>query len=169
MSQVISSAGQYNLATSAAAVNMTEAESNEMRNLIQGVQTFWEIRNLDRMEREYERGPRPTAEELARRARAGVPRALSMKQIDPVSGALLWPLVLQDGRFGAQRAALDEYTARWLKYGGLNYTDRAQVRENIGMMFDILKSQINSIPAQDYVECRTFLQSLLYATTRSVL
>ncbi len=74
MSQVISSAGQYNLATSAAAVNMTEVESNEMRNLIQGVQTFWEIRNLGRMERENERGPRPTAEELARRVRAGVPK-----------------------------------------------------------------------------------------------
>ena len=73
MSQVISSAGQYNLASSAAAVNMTQAESNDMQNLIQGVQTFWEMRNLGRMERERERGPRPTPEELARRARAGRP------------------------------------------------------------------------------------------------
>ena len=73
MSQVISSAGQYNLATSAAAVNMTQAESNEMQNLIQGVQTFWDMRDFGRVEREKERGPRPTPEELARRARAGTP------------------------------------------------------------------------------------------------
>ena len=52
-----------------------------------------------------------------------------------------------------------------MKYGGLDYADQRQVRENIDAMFDSLKSQISSIPPQDYVACRTFLQSLLYATT----
>ena len=73
MSQVISAAGEYNLATSAAAINMTEAESNEMQNGVQGVQTFWQMRDIGRAEREKERGPRPTPEELARIARAGAP------------------------------------------------------------------------------------------------
>jgi hypothetical protein len=36
-------------------------------------------------------------------------------------------------------------------------------------MFEKVKSQITSIPPQDYVACRTFLQSLLYATTRTTL
>ena len=169
MSQVISSAGQYNLVTSAAAVNMTQAESNEMQNLIQGVQTFWDMRNHGRMEREKERGLRPAPEELARRARAGAPLALTASQMDPVSGVLFWPVALQDASFEAQRIALDEYTVRWAKYGGLNYADRTQVRENIDVLFDMLKSQIASMPPQDYVECRTFLQSLLFATTRTVL
>jgi len=169
MSHVISSAGQYNLATSAAAVNMTQAESNEMQNLIQGVQAFWAMRNLGRMEREKERGPRPAPEELARRARAGAPRALSANQMDPVSGALYWPVALQNGSFEAQRIVLDEYTAEWANYGGLNYADQVQVRENIDVMFDMLKSEITSIPPQYYVQCRTFLQSLLFATTRTNL
>ena len=169
MSQVISSAGQYNLATSAAAVNMTQAQSNELRNQVQGVQTFWEMRNLGRAEREKERGPRPTPEELARMARAGAPSGLSTSQIDPVSGALYWPAVLQDPNFQSQRSVVDECTARWVKYGGLDYADQTQVRDNIDSMFDGLKSQIRSIPPQDYVACRTFLQSLLYATTRTTL
>jgi hypothetical protein len=169
MSQVISSAGQYNLATSAAAINMTEAESNQMRNNVQGVQTFWAMRNTGAAERAKERGPVATPEELARRARAGAPRGLNPSQIDPVSGKLYWPAALQDTDFQTQRGVVDEYTAKWVKYGGLDYADQTQVRENIDGMFDSLKSQIGSIPPQDYVACRSFLQSLLYATTRTTL
>jgi len=169
MSQVISAAGQYNLATSAAAINMTQAESNQLRNNVQGVQTFWQMRDTGRAEREKERGPMPTPEELARRARAAAPRGLTPSQIDPVTGVLYWPAALQDASFESQRSAVDEYTSKWVKYGGLNYADQTQVRENIDAMFDSLKSQISSIPPQDYLACRMFLQSLLYATTRTTL
>ena len=169
MSQVISSAGQYNLATSAAAVNMTQAESNQLKNNVQGVQTFWQMRDIGAAERAKERGPRLTPEQLARIARDGAPRGLSASQIDPVTGVLYWPSALQDANFQSQRSTVDEYTAKWVKYGALDYADQRQVRENIDAMFDSLKSQITSIPPQDYVACRTFLQSLLYATTRTTL
>jgi hypothetical protein len=169
MSQVISAAGQYNLATSAAAINMTQAESNQLRNNVQGVQTFWQMRDTGRAEREKERGPRLTPEQLARMARDGAPKGLSPSQIDPVTGVLYWPAALQDANFQPQRSVVDEETAKWLKYGGLDYADQTLVRENIDTMFDSLKSQISSIPPQDYVACRTFLQSLLYATTRTTL
>ena len=71
--------------------------------------------------------------------------------------------------FEAQRIALDEYAVRWAKYGELDYDEKTQVRENIGTMYVMLKSQIASIPPQDYVESRAFLESLLYATTRAIL
>ncbi len=172
MSQVISAAGQYNLATSAAAVNMTQAESNQLRNNVQGVQTFWQMRDIGRAERAKEnawRGPRPTPEEVARRAHAGVPRDLNTSQIDPVTGELHWPAFLQDASFQAQRSVVDECTAKWVKYGALDYADQTQVRENIDSMNGSLKSQISSIPPQNYMACRNFLQSLLYATTRTFL
>ena len=169
ISQVINAAGQYNLATSAAAVNMTHAQSNEMSNQVQGVLTFWQMRELGRLEREKELGPRRTPEELARLAHAEAPRALNSRQMDPVSGNLSWPAALQDAMFESERTAVDEYAVRWARYGGLDYADRARVRENVDTMFHMLKSQITMIPPQDYVECRTFLRSLLYATTRTVL
>ncbi len=47
--QVIRAAGDYNQATSAAAVNATQAESNAMRNQVQSVQTFYDMRKLAAM------------------------------------------------------------------------------------------------------------------------
>jgi hypothetical protein len=169
MSQVISAQGQYNLATSAAAVNMTEAESNQLRNNVQGVQTYWEMQNIGAAERARQRGPAPTAEELARRARAGIPQGLTASQIDPVTGMLYWPSALQLDSFKDQRVAIEGCTTKWVKYGGLDYAAQTQIRENIDAMFDGLKAQIAAIPPQDYVGCRSFLQSLLYATTRTTL
>ena len=169
MSQVISAAGQYNLNTSAAAVNYTEAESNALRNDVQGVETFWQMRNIGRAEREKERGPRLTPEQLARMAHDGAPRGLTTSQIDPATGALNWPAPLQDASFQAPRSVVNECTAKWAKYGVLDFNDQTQVRQNIDTMFDGLKSQIGNLPPQSYVGSRTFLQSLLYATTKTTL
>ena len=167
-SQVIGAVGQYNLATSAAAINVTQAYSNALRNQIQAAHTMWEVADFNAMERGRHR-PRATPEELARRARAASPRALSANQMDRVSGELYWLVALLDDRLLPQRIAVDECAARWARYGGLDYDDQVLVRENIDTIYRALKSRIKSIPPQEYVESRSFLQSLLYATTRSII
>ena len=168
LSQVISASGQAHLANSAAAINMTQAQSNEMRNEVQGVNTFWTMRDMGRAERAKERGPTPTAEELARRARDGAPRPLNTNQIDPVTGQLHWPAFLAQDMYKDQRAPVDECAAKWVKYGTLDWNDQTTMRQNIDGLFDAVKEQISAMPPQDFVQCRTFLQSLLYATTRSM-
>lgn len=167
--QVLSAAGEYNLATSAAAVNATHAQSIAMRNQVQAAQTYWNMRDIGSLEREKQRGSHATPDELARRARAAAPRALSASQIDLVSGVLYWPTALQQASFEADRISLDEYAARWAKYGTLDYDDKVQVRASINTMYAALKSQIASLTPHDYMESRVFLQSLLYATTRAIL
>ena len=169
MAQVISAAGQYNLATSAAAVNMTQAQSSAINNDVQGVHAFWEMRGSFAVERAKEFGSRPTPEEYARRARAAAPRPTS--QIDFASGVLFWPAALQDERFETQRgAAVDECAWGGRDTGRLEYADQKQVRENIDVMFARVEvaDQV-PLPPQEYVASRSFLQSLWYATTRSVL
>ncbi len=168
-SQVIGAAGQYNQATSAAAINMTQAQSNDLRNQIQAARTMWELQAINAAEREKQRGPRPTPEELVRRARAAAPRPLGASQFDRVSGELYWPAALMDESFLEQRIAVDECMARWARYGRLDYSEQAQVRENVKAMYARLKSQITAMPPQDYVASRTFLDSVLYASTRAVL
>jgi hypothetical protein len=169
MSQVISAAGQYNLNTSAAAINMTQADSNAMHNQVQAVNTFWETQNIGRAQRAAERGPNLTPEQIARIARDGVPRALTPSQMDPVSGRLNWPDALQDASFEPQRSELDQVFGKWAKYGGLDYSERSQVRQTVDTMFDGLKAQIRQIPPQVYAASRSFLQSLVYAATKTTL
>jgi hypothetical protein len=169
MSQVISSAGQYNLDTSAAAVNMTQAQSNALQNQVQACNTFWEMQNTGRAQRAAQRGPPPTPEQIARMARMGMPRPLSPSEMDPVSGRLTWPDALQDTSFDAERRELDQIFAKRANYGGIDHSDREQVRQVVDTMFDGLKAQIKQIPPQTYADSRRFLQSLVYAATKTTL
>ena len=169
MSQVISAAGQYNLATSAAAVNMTQAQRNQIQNDMLATDTYFQMRATNKAARDAEAGPPPNMEQLVRIARDGVPQPLNTSQLDPVSGRLDWPGPLQVDSFAPQRGELDQMFATRASYGGLTYSDQALVRQNVDAIYDGLKSQIRDIPPQDYVACRGFLRGLLYAATKSDL
>ncbi len=169
MSQVISAAGQYNLATSAAAVNMTQAQRNQIQNDMLATDTYFQMRAANQAARQSEAGPKPTMEQLVRIAQEGVPKPLNTSQMDPVSGRLDWPDALQDSRYASERGAVDQLFAKRASYGGLTNSDRAKVRDTIDSMFDALKEQVRDIPPQDYVACRGFLQSLVYAASKSEL
>ncbi len=147
---------------------MTQAQSNEMRT---GSKPCRPSGNCGPSVRGTRKGARSAAHagRTCPPRPADAPPPLNANQIDPVSGELYWPAALLDDGFQAQRSAVDECAAKWVKYGGLDYVERTQVRENIDAMYARLKSQITSIPPQDYVAGRTFLESLLYATTRAVL
>ena len=165
----IAAAGQYNRDTAAAAVKATQADSQAMKNDVDRIRTFYAMREAGRIGRENERGPRPDAEELARRAHVGVPRALTTNQIDPVNGDLHWPGFFQDPRFERARMEINDNAVNWVRYGELSFYDRSRMRENVSKLFEELNSQIDALPPQEYTACRSFLGSLLYATTHSML
>jgi hypothetical protein len=167
MASVISAAGDYNLATSAAAVNMTQAERNEIQNRQQATNAYFEMRATNRAARAAEAGPKPTHEQLVRIAREGIPKPPSTDQMDPVTGRIAWPGVLQTGDFESQRAEVDQLFAKRATQGGLTYAEQSKVRESIDAMLIELKGQIRDVPPQDYVASRGFLQSLSYIATRS--
>lgn len=169
MSQVISSAGQYNLATSAAAVNMTQAYRNQLQNDMLATNTYFAMREANRAARERERGPRLTTEQLVKIAHDGAPRPLTSAQEDPITGSLRWPSALQESVFADQRAAVDQMFAKRAAYGGLPYSDQMLVKKNVDAMYAGLKSQIKQIPPQDYVACRDFLRTLNYTAAKSDL
>ncbi|MEN6406826.1 MAG: hypothetical protein ABFC77_10170 [Thermoguttaceae bacterium] len=167
MASVISAAGDYNLATSAAAVNMTQAQRNEIQNRQAWTNTYFEMRATNRAARQAERAPTPTMEQLARMARDGAPKPLAVSQLDPVTGQLTWPSVLQQSQFDAQRAEVDQLFADRARLGGLNISDQQKVRQALEDMFASLKSQVREVPPQQYVAGRTFLQSLSYVALKT--
>ena len=98
-----------------------------------------------------------------------MPKPLGPNQMDPVNGQLNWPSALQQDSFAAQRGEVDQLFAVRARYGGLGYADQMKVRQTVDAMFDQLKEQIQQIPPQDYIACRSFLQRVSYAATKTEL
>lgn len=169
MASAISAAGDYNLATSAAAVNMTQAQRNEIQNRQQWTSAYFDMRTTNRAAREAERGKTPTMEQIARMAREGAPKPLSPNQVDPVTGQIYWPSALRQDIFRVERGEVDRVFAARARYGGLSYLDQSAARQAIDGMFDGLKTHIAEMPPPEYMACRNFLQSLSYAALKMEL
>lgn len=169
MANAISAGGQAALNRSAAAVNYTQAEANQIVNDQAATDAYFNMRSTNRAAMAAENGPPQTAEQWAMIAKEGVPKPLANTQYNPVSGKLLWPGPLTTPPFNDRRSEIDQLVAKQAEYGSLPYADQSKVRENIESMFDTLKSQINEIPTPDYISSRSFLNNLKYQTTRTQL
>ncbi len=166
MASVISAQGDYNLSTSAAAVNMTQAQKNEIQNRQQWTNTYFDMRHTNRMARSAERAPTPTMEQIARMAQEGAPKPLTASQLDPVSGRINWPGPLQQPQYASQRSEVDRAFVELAKHGVLSYSDQTVARQSLDNMLEELKAQVRDIPPAEYVASRNLLQSLSYAALK---
>jgi hypothetical protein len=169
MANVVSAKGNYNLSTSAAAVNMTQAQKNEIENQQLKTDTYFQMRATNSAARKAEAGPPPSMEQIARTAREGAPRPVTKQEVNPMSGQINWPSALTQDVFAPQRDELEQIVTKQVKYGGISFSDQLQARKTIETMFDQLKTQIAVIPPQDYTTSRSFLNSMIYATAKSQL
>jgi hypothetical protein len=169
MASVISARGDAALSASAAAVNLTQADKQMIQNQQAATDTYFQMRATNRAARAVERGPALSMEQLAKIAHDGVPKPLSSNQLDPVSGQLNWPGPLQVDALATYRAQLDELMSEQARYGSLSYADQTKVRSSVNAMFKALKANISKIPTPDYTSARSFLNSVLYAATKSQL
>jgi hypothetical protein len=169
MANVMSAAGDYNLATSAAAVNLTQAQRNDIENRQLNTQAYFDIQATNRAARAQKAGPKPAMEQLTRFARHGVPKELQPNQFDTVSGALNWPATLKDSVFSLNRAAVDQMFAKRAAQGTLGISDQAALRQAVENLDRQLKSLVQDIQTQDYLESKKFLQSVMYTGAHRLL
>lgn len=169
MAHAINAMGNYNLSTSAAAVNMTQARRNAIENSAYYTDAFFQMRAANRAFRAAEARPRPTSEQIARLARTAAPRPLSSSEVDTVTGRIHWPAALQQDSFADQRAAMEHFASQMAAYGSLNFSDQMAARRTVEAMFADLRSQIAEIPSQQYLASRSFLNSLIHATANTAL
>jgi hypothetical protein len=166
MSNVISAKGSYNLSTSAAAVNMTQAQKNEIENHQQYTNTYFDMRATNKAARAAEEGPRVTAEQVARMAQEAAPKPLSPGEVNDVTGKLNWPEALQMDMFAADRKKLEDLFVSYSQMGSMNYADQSKARTIINDMNKLLKTQVKSIPGSVYVTCKKFLEGLMFTAAK---
>src|SRR5262249_17517513 len=148
MASVISAQGNYNLATSAAAVNLTQAQKQDIQNRIAGTNAYFSLQETNRAATAAKRSPRLSEEQLVRIAAQAAPTQLDNSDVDPVSGQVNWPSVLQDDIFKKDRDLVEQLLARQVSLGRLGIAEHEQIGDAIERLAAILKAQINKIPTQ---------------------
>jgi hypothetical protein len=164
LADVTRSAGMYNLATSEAAINATEAQKNYIENRDQWTNTYFQMREANRTYRQKERGPRPSMEDLVRYAQAGKPARLSPSDLDSVSGGVSWPTLLQKAEFAEQRKQLEQLFTKRAQRGSVGPDQLTEIRRLTTSMIDDLKERLQKgeVTQMDYVAAKRFLESLSF-------
>jgi len=160
MASVVNAAGNYNLSTSAAAINMTQAQKQGIQNWSSFTDTYFDLRARNRQEAAAARGKPVSEEYMHRVAQAGAPKPLGSQHLDPVSGAISWPDLLQDDKFREQRDTLQAALAERAKYGTIPSEGKKKAKQATQAMLDTLGGMIRDIAPEDYVSTKKFIQSL---------
>ena len=82
-------------------------------------------------------------------------------ELDPVSGKIKWPAPLLEPEYAQLRTDLDQLFALGATSGQTGTA--AQIREDIRQLREALRSNIETMPANDYIAARKFLDSLDYS------
>ena len=169
MASVISAKGNYNLATSAAAVNATQAIKQDIQNRQAATNAYFSMQETNRAARAAKRSPRLDEEQLVRLAAQAAPKSIDASEFDSISGQVTWPELLRGDAFKQQRAVVDQLLVKQAQYGKLGLADHEQVGQAIESMTDRLRDMINTVSTQEYIATKNFLKSLMYNITKSQL
>lgn len=161
MSEMMRAQGYQNLENSEAAKNWQEAKTLEMQNRMRWTETYFEMRKTNRDARAAEAGPPITHEQAIRMAKMGLPPRLNSTQLDPVTGHIAYPLVLQDSVFAPYRSELDKLFAdRAASGGSIQFEQVRQIQQTVSKFIEVLKENVDNYAAGDYGRARTFLDSI---------
>lgn len=151
--QFIQSVGQANYLTAQGMVAAEQARSLYLDNVKKHAQTYWQRRAIYQSGRQMVEGQRPTAEDLARFARARAPEGLTVSDYDPTTGALQWPEALQAPEFESQRLAIE-----WVvKNHGIGASGVEALAEQMEAR---LKTRVDDLDPADYIASKNFLTGL---------
>jgi hypothetical protein len=162
ISELIRAAGSTNLALSEAAVTLTEAERRQLKNDVDFINTYFQIRRLNRELRAQERGPRPTMEDLIRFAQLGKPQRLSPGDIDAANGQIFWPIILRAEVFAPYRIKLETYFGQRVQLGGMTAESYLGLDQTARAMVEELRRYVADFPPADYLHAKHFIESLGY-------
>lgn len=162
IAKIIRAQGDYNLLTSQALVNLTQAQRQQIENWRQYSITYYELRRLNDDYRRMQRGRPLTEAELARIAQVNRPRRLTPSELDTISGQVAWPVILQAVEFAPLREEVGRIFAERANHGVLGLDQYLNGDRTLAQMVGVLRKHIEDVPPADYMVARRFLESLAY-------
>jgi hypothetical protein len=159
--EVLRGAGQLSKDTASAAVLHEHAREKAIDNRYDAVNTYFEVRQLNRRYRAQERGPTPTLEDMLRYTRAGLPERLPITALDRDTGVVHWPAALMRPEFAEHRAHLEQiFQGRSYYNSGVASESYLEIREETDRMLATLQSLVHEMDPTAYMQARKFITSL---------
>ena len=106
MSDVILSQGQKNLSDSQAAINLTDARSNQIDNQVKSVNAYWEKKDIYNEHQQQELAKIEQKRQQYIESRGSLD--FSSEEFDRTTGTVNWPKVLEQSAYDQYRKKLDE-------------------------------------------------------------
>ena len=161
MASLMRAQGMQNLQNSEAAKNYGQATTQAIDNRKKWTETYFEMRKINRNARAEEAPSRISHEDAIRLAKSVAPPRLGSTQLDPVTGHIEYPLVLQDKIFTPYRSELDSLFAERASSGSsLQFEQWQAIRQTVSKFIEVLKEHVHDYPASEYGKARVFLNSL---------
>ncbi len=162
-SQVIRSEGDYNLSTSQGLINYEEARAKYIDNTNKWTQAYFQMREANQAYQiQNAQRNRRTPEAISQAAASELPRKLGSRELDPVTGRIAWPEALMDEQYATLRSDLENLFDARARTKRTPATS-VKIRDDARLMLELLRENIQRMPANDFIAARKFILALDYA------
>lgn len=163
MADMVRSQGMYNQMTSGAMINLEEARSKYIENQKQWTEVYMmkqrvvEAEHARQKEEARARNARMQEEQASRPS--SLPPRLNSSELNPGTGAIMWPAALLRDTFADQRKEIEGlFTSR--AHTGSTSELSEKIYKQSRALQDDLRTHIRDIVPQEYMEARKFLERL---------
>ncbi len=145
MSGIISAQGERNLSNSQAAINLTDARSNQIDNQVKSVNAYWEKKGIYNEHQEAEnREIQRQREQYMSTHRL---QSLTPEEFDRATGQVNWLKVLEQPSYDQYRSKLDELFKKRSYQGFLSGDEYLEATNASKQWRALLSSQNKEYPA----------------------
>jgi hypothetical protein len=162
MASVIGASGYANLMNSQAAINLTQARSQDIKNRVEWTNSYIEMRQAHKA---YVASniTRLSTDELNKIAKDSAPKRLDVTQLDPITGRITWPIILRDPRYAAPIDDLENlFKTRATGSSFISAESYLGIDKACENLMDLLKSNIDEYNSRDYIGASKFIDGLRF-------
>ncbi len=161
MASMIAASGYANLQNSMAAQNYLAARSQDFSNRIQWTNAYYQMRQAHRAY--IADHTRLSMDEITKIAHDAAPKRLDAEQLDPTTGKIYWPIILQDPKYIEVCDELDNlFKSRATISGFIGAESYRDINKSCDRLMGLLKSNINEYNPNDFEQAKHFVDSLRY-------
>ena len=165
MADVIRAQGEAAESAARAARDREEARAKQIENDTKWLEEYNERKRIGLAEREQQQRERRAQINRSREARhAQRAETPTTTQVDPDTGEIIWPELLQSDEYQAERERVNELF-RASNDSNSSPQQESELKNAVDAMDRTLKSQIQDVPAYKFIEADKFLQSLRRSIT----